>query len=148
MRILPKKQFFKAEEEQQIIAAIREAELNTSGEIRVHVESRCKGNAFERGLAVFAELEMHKTQLQNGVLFYFATKDHKFAIVADEGINNVVAEDFWENIKQDLQEKFQAKAFAEGLCEAIEAAGKQLKQHFPYQSDDKNELPDDISKGD
>ena len=148
MRIFPKKPFFTSEEEKQIVSAIREAERNTSGEVRVHVESRCKENPFERGLAVFSELEMHKTQLKYGVLFYLASKDHKFSIIADEGINNVVPEDFWEDIKKDLEEKFRVKAFSTGLCEAIKATGVQLKTHFPYQSDDVNELPDDISKGD
>lgn len=147
MNIL-KKKFFTKKQEEEIINAIKTAETNTSGEIKVHVESKCEGDAFGRGLQVFGELEMHKTEARNGVLFYLATKDHKFAIVADEGINAVVSDNFWDNIKDDMQVHFKAKAFTEGLSEGILAAGEELKTHFPYQSDDKNELSDDISIGD
>jgi uncharacterized membrane protein len=88
---------------------------------------------------------MHKTKLRNGVLFYLAIKDKKFAILGDAGINAAVPGDFWEKIKNYMQEEFRKGNFTEGLCEGIRMAGEQLKSHFPYQSDDVNELPDDIS---
>ena len=140
--------FFKAEEEKQIIQAIRDAEDKTSGEIRVHVEPKCKDDSFKRALDVFADLEMHKTKQHNGVLFYLAYDSHKFSIVADEGINKVVPEHFWEDIKDMMEEKFKNGDFLSGLTQGIALAGEQLKQFFPSQGGgDKNELTDEISEG-
>lgn len=138
--------FFNEEEERRIIDAIRKAEDHTSGEIRVHVEPQCKGDSFERALELFAELEMHQTQLHNGVLFYLAYESHKFSIVADEGINQAVPENFWEEIKDMMQEKFKNKEFILGLSEGILLTGEQLKTYFPIdEKGDQNELSDDIS---
>ena len=139
--------FFTSDQKQQIISAIKDAELNTSGEIRVHIENHCKKEVLDRAAVVFASLKMHKTKLRNGVLFYLAIKDHKFAILGDGGINAVSADDFWDNIKVMMQHKFKENEFAEGLSSGIKMAGEQLKAHFPYQSDDINELDDDISFG-
>lgn len=131
----------------EIVAAIKEAELNTSGEIRVHLETHCKGNVLDRAAQVFGILDMHKTELRNGVLFYLAMDDHKFAILGDKGINDKVPEHFWENIRDHVIAQFKEGRMAGGLAEGIRMAGEQLKAHFPYQSDDTNELSDDISFG-
>ena len=139
--------FFSSEKKQQIVSAIKEAELNTSGEIRVHIENHCKREVLDRATSVFASLKMHKTKLRNGVLFYLAIKDHKFAILGDGGINAVVPDDFWDNIKEMMQLKFKEGEFTAGLSSGIKMAGEQLKVHFPYRSDDINELDDDISFG-
>ena len=140
--------FFNATEETAIIKAIRDAEDRTSGEIRVHVEPTCKGDSFERALALFAELEMHRTQLHNGVLFYLAYDDHNFSIVADEGINKLVPENFWEDIKDMMEAKFKQGEFVIGLQQGVALAGEQLKKYFPHEGGkDKNELTDDVSKG-
>ncbi len=137
--------FFTPEQKGKIKSAIKDAELNTSGEIRVHIEKYCKGNVLDRASYIFGELRMHKTQQRNGVLFYLAVNDHKFAILGDSGINAVTPENFWENIKEKMLEHFTQENFTEGLAEGIRMAGEQLKNHFPYQTDDVNELPDDIS---
>lgn len=136
---------FNEAQKKAIVDSIKEAELNTSGEIQVHIENTCKKEVMDRATEVFASLNMHKTKLRNGVLFYLAVKDKKFAILGDAGINNVVPSDFWESIKNSMQTEFRQGKFTEGLCEGIRKAGEQLKSHFPYQSDDVNELPDDIS---
>lgn len=133
------------EEKKSIESAIQEAELNTSGEIRVHLENHCRQEVLDRAAEVFATLKMHKTQLRNGVLFYLAMKDHQFAILGDSGINQKVPEHFWEDICDFMRAKFKEAKYAEGLSEGIKMAGQQLKEHFPYKSDDRNELPDDIS---
>jgi uncharacterized membrane protein len=139
--------FFNEAEEHKIIDAIRKAEDHTSGEIRVHVEPECKGDSFQRAIELFAELEMHRTQLHNGVLFYLAYESHKFSIVADEGINKAVPENFWEEIKDMMQSKFKDKDFVLGLTEGIALTGQQLKTYFPIDEEaDQNELSDDISK--
>jgi uncharacterized membrane protein len=139
---------FTKEDEKAIVAAIKEAELNTSGEVQVHIESHCKGNVLDRAAKVFSILKMHKTKLRNGVLFYLAVKDHKFAILGDIGINQLTPDDFWDVIKDNMGEYFKKGELTAGICEGIKMAGEQLKSHFPYQDDDVNELPDEVSFGD
>lgn len=136
---------FTEENKLHITNAIRVAETNTSGEIRVHIEKYCKENVLDRAAYVFEKLEMHKTELRNGVLFYLAVDDKKFAILGDAGINQRVPENFWENVKEIALKKFKDGAYADGLAEGIVKAGEQLKEQFPYQTDDVNELSDEIS---
>ncbi len=144
----PAKLFFSKEEKEDIVQAVKNAELDTSGEIRVHIENKFKGDAKDGAALIFKKLGMHKTELRNGVLFYLALGNRKFAILGDAGVNQVVPENFWDDIRDTMLNYFREDNFAEGLTEGISMAGKQLKKHFPYQSDDVNELPDDISFGD
>jgi len=139
--------FFTEKEKKQIIDAIKAAELNTSGEIRFHIENKLKGDLMDRAAFIFDKLEMQKTSERNGVLFYLAVKSHKFAILGDLGINKVVPNDFWDEIKDKMQVHFKKKEFSHGIIEGIKMAGEKLKEYFPYQSDDINELSDDISYG-
>jgi len=138
---------FSEADQLKITNAIRVAETNTSGEIRVHIENRCAGDVLDRAAYIFEKLEMHKTELRNGVLFYLAIEDRKFAILGDAGINEKVAEDFWESTKDIVIGKLKEGKYADGLADGIVKAGEQLKTHFPYQQDDVNELSDDISFG-
>jgi uncharacterized membrane protein len=137
--------FFTKEQQAQILASVRSAEDATSGEVRVHIETSCSGEVLDRAAWVFGKLGMHKTALRNGVLFYLAVVDRKFAIIGDAGINAKVPEGFWNNVKEILQKNFKEGKFTDGLSEGIVLAGEQLKTHFPHQSDDVNELPDEIS---
>ena len=139
--------FFSREEKELIKSAVKEAELNTSGEIRVHLDNHCREDVMDRAAWWFGRLDMHKTQQRNGVLFYLAVKDRKFAILGDAGINAVTPEDFWDSIKEHMAEQFAQGKFSEGLKEGILMAGKALKEHFPHQDDDVNELSDEISFG-
>ncbi len=139
--------FFDSEQQEMISKAIRNAENQTSGEIRVHLERKCEGNVLDRAARVFADLEMHKTNLRNGVLFYLAYEDRKFAILGDAGINSAVAEGFWDQITVRMQQKFRAGHFLEGLIEGVEMAGHQLNSNFPRSADDINELSDKVSFG-
>ncbi len=141
------KDIFTEQQQQQIREAIQEAELNTSGEIKVHIENHCKEDTMDRAAFVFEQLQMHKTALRNGVLFYLALKDRQFAILGDVGINQKVEEGFWNKISEMMLNYFQKGDFALGLVEGVKAAGQQLKTHFPYQQGDVNELSDDISFG-
>lgn len=141
-------QYFTEEDKLQITNAIRVAENNTSGEIRVHIEKHCSGDVLDRAAYIFDKLEMQKTQLRNGVLFYLAVEDRKFAILGDAGINRKVPENFWGEIKENVIDSFKESRFAEGLSNGIIKAGEQLKAHFPHQDDDVNELSDEISFGD
>jgi uncharacterized membrane protein len=140
-------QLFSKDEQLRIVEAIQQAELNTSGEIRVHIDRRCPEDVLDRAAYWFEKLEMHKTAARNGVLLYLAADDHKFAILGDAGINHTVPEGFWDNIRNLMQEYFREGRFAEGLVKGIVASGEQLKAHFPYQSDDVNEISNEISFG-
>ena len=139
--------FFSKEEKEVIKSAVKEAELNTSGEIRVHIDNHCKEEVMDRAAWWFEKLKMQKTAQRNGVLFYLAVKDHKFAILGDGGINAVTPDDFWDQIKEKMLASFMEGEFANGLKEGILMAGEALKSHFPYQDDDINELSDEISFG-
>jgi uncharacterized membrane protein len=132
------------EEQKQILGAIKEAERNTSGEIRLYIEDTCKENVLDRAAFIFNELGMHKTKERNGVLIYLAMESRHFAIIGDSGINSKVKKDFWHDIKLEMQHHFTAGDFVTGLLNGVEMTGQALKEYFPYQRDDKNELPDDI----
>ncbi|MDR0982943.1 MAG: TPM domain-containing protein [Culturomica sp.] len=137
--------FFTAEQKRQIEASIGEAERLTSGEIRLHIDARCKGDALACAAEHFHRLGMDRTELRNGVLFYLSINDHKFAVVGDKGIHERVPEDFWDNIYRITVEYFHAGQFAEGISWGILEAGKQLATHFPISPDDINELSNEIS---
>ena len=141
------KDFFTQDEINKIVESIEKAELETSGEIRFHLESNCKGEALNRAIQVFKNLKMHKTELHNGTLIYLATVDKKFAIVGDKGINEKVPDDFWEDVKDEMSEKFKNNEFVDGISNAVLKVGEKLKEYFPYKSDDVNELSDDVSIG-
>ena len=137
--------FFNPEEESRIVAAIRGAELATSGEIRVHVEVGARKPALDVATRVFRQLKMEETEDRNGVLILLAVDRREFAILGDEGINKVVPEDFWATERDLMQQHFKKGDFATGIERAIQQIGAKLKQYFPYQTDDVNELPDEIS---
>jgi uncharacterized membrane protein len=137
--------FFTPEGRQLIEQAILEAEKDTSGEIRVHVETEFAGDILDRAATIFARINMHKTQLRNGVLIFFGIRNRQFAILGDAGINKAVPDDFWENIKSVMESYFRNSEFATGLAIGVKMAGEQLKKHFPYQTDDLNELTNEIS---
>ncbi len=137
--------FFTAEQQEEIHQAILNAELDTSGEIRVHIENTCKGDALDRALVVFNKLGMEKTESRNGVLFYLAVKNRKFAIIGDKAIHEQVTDSFWDALKNKMLNQFRENKFTDGLVDAISETGTHLKKYFPYKKEDENELPDDIS---
>lgn len=144
---LKAKHFFSTKDKEKIIAAIEEAEKCTSGEIRVHVESGSGKDIIVRAKEVFEKLGMTKTELRNGVLIYLATEERHFAIIGDRGINEVVPVNFWEETKEQMSNYFKEGRFVDGVCYGINTAGRHLAAHFPYKSDDVNELSNDISEG-
>ncbi|TLP74380.1 TPM domain-containing protein [Maribacter sp. ACAM166] len=139
--------FLTVSEEQEIVDAILTAEKNTSGEIRVHIEARTQKKHYKRAQEIFHLLKMDNTKHENGVLIYVAVHDRKFVICGDKGIDNVVPEDFWQTTKDTIQRYFIKGAYKEGLIAGVLKAGTELNSHFPWHSDDTNELPNEISKG-
>ena len=140
-------EFLTKAEEQAIVEAIGVAEKNTSGEIRVHIEKENTIAPIDRAMEVFRTLNMENTQERNGVIIYVAVKSKQFAIYGDKGINEKVADDFWNSTKEAMQNHFQNGNFKQGLIDGILKAGEQLKTHFPHQDDDTNELSNEISIG-
>jgi len=139
--------YFSKTEIEKIKNEIISAEKNTSGEIRIHLDKKCSADPVEAAIKVFEKLGMTNTKDRNGVLIYLALKDKKMAIVGDTGIDEKVPDDFWESVKDTMLQDFKEGKFVEGICEAIKESGIKLSTYFPYQSDDENELSDEISIG-
>ena len=139
--------FFTKEQQEEITAAVRRAELKTSGEIRLFIDSKCKGDVLDRAAFIFEHLEIHKTVKRDGVLFYLAIDHRKFAILGDAGINAVVKPDFWDEIKKEMLTHFSRAEFTKGLVKGIEMAGEALEKYFPHEENDTNELADEIVFG-
>mgnify|MGYP004442625293 FL=1 len=137
-----------APEQQRILDAIRAAELQTSGEVRVHIENRCPDKEpMARATTLFGKLGMTQTQQRNGVLIYVALKSRRFCILGDSGIHSVAGQDFWQSARDAMQPLFAAGKPAEAIAEGVRRVGELLHERFPYQEDDVNELPDEISWG-
>ncbi|MGQ9619446.1 MAG: TPM domain-containing protein [Bacteroidales bacterium] len=145
MKAMKASSFFTREQKKAIISVIREAEKDTSGEIRIHIETYCPEDVLDRAAWIFHKIGMDKTRQRNGVLFYLAVADKKFAVIGDAGINSKVPEGFWNQVKELLTKYFTAGLYTEGLTEGIKLAGRQLKNFFPYGKNDINELSDEIS---
>lgn len=140
-----KRKPFTSEQETVLLQAIKTAETQTSGEIRLHIDAKCPIDPLVKAKQLFVKLDMHKTAERNGILFYVNLKQRRFAIWGDEGINAKVPENFWDEIKNTCLEHFKNQQIIEGLEKSILMCGNQLKAHFPISANDKNELSNDIS---
>ena len=147
------RRFFTGDEQQRIRAAIAAAELRTSGEIRFHLERDVpdkppvEGDPYRQARRIFDRLGMHRTAARNGVLVYVAVRSRRFAVVGDEALHARVGDGFWSDVVAAMAGRFAEDDFAAGLETGIAMIGEKLREHFPYQDDDVNELPDDISYG-
>jgi len=137
--------FFSKSEKDKIIAAIREAETNTSGEVRVHLAARVQGDVLSHAKKIFEKIGMARTKDRNGVLIFLALRDKQVVILGDQGIHDKVSGNFWNEEIGLMQSYFRKGEFAVGIAQAVLQVGEKLKTFFPYQKDDKNELPDKIS---
>jgi len=135
------------EQKQTIVTAIKRVEKSTSAELRVHLEDKCKGDVLDRVVQVFDKLGMRKTKQRNGVLIYVAIESRKSAIIGDINVNACVHKEFWDECDASMRSLFASGDYVAGICSALTMLEQELKEHFPYQSDDVNELPDDISIG-
>lgn len=132
-------------QEKHIVEEIQHAERKTSGEIRVHIENKCEGQALERAAQIFHDLGMDQTQQKNGVLIYIASEDHKAAVYAGKGIHTQVDDHFWSDLLQILLEHFKKEEYETGIAKAVKKAGDKLVEIFPYKRSDVNELSNEIS---
>lgn len=139
--------FLTADQQKTVVDVVRIAEKGTSGEIRIHIDRDCNIDPVKRAEEVFDKLHMNRTKLRNGVLIYVACNSKVFAIIGDKGIDRVVPENFWEDVIEAMGHEFRNGRFAEGISKAVLMTGEKLRDFFPYQNDDVNEQPDDISFG-
>jgi len=141
--------FFSPEEQSIIVSAVQEAELRTSGEVRVYAESKCSYvNPLDRAAEIFHNLQMQATQQRNAVLVYVALKDRQLALYADEGIYQKAGKDFWNTAVKKMLSHFNKEDYAQGIAAVVKEIGESLTDHFPYDGlTDKNELPDEIVFG-
>ncbi len=139
---------FTEEEKKRISQAILEAEEKTSGEVRVHIESHCPDdNILDRAAHIFAKLDMHETQLRNGVLIYIAMDDHKFAVIGDKGIHAKVPDRFWDSVAEIMSGHFKEGRLLDGIVAGVKTCGNELARDFPISDDDVDELSNEISFG-
>ena len=144
-----KKDFFSKDENELIVRAIRGAEQQTSGEVRVFVESKCRFiDPLDRALEIFSELKMENTQDRNAVLLYVALKDRQLAIYGDKGIHEKTGDEYWKMAVNTMVSHFNKENYATGISQCVTKIGEALQQYFPYdKKTDKNELPDEIIFG-
>jgi uncharacterized membrane protein len=144
-----KKKFFNDEENKLIVEAIQQAEKQTSGEIRVFVESKCSYmDALDRAKEIFFKHQMQKTAERNAVLIYLAVKDRQLAIFGDEAIHKKVGDQYWQRLVKHMISHFTKNNFAEGIRQTVLEIGNDLEKYFPHHKyTDKNELSDDIMFG-
>jgi uncharacterized membrane protein len=143
-----KREFFTKEQQQLMVKTIQEAEKNTSGEVRFFVESKCKYvDPVDRAKEIFLSLKMEQTRDRNAVLLYMAMDDHQLALFADEGIYQRLGSQYWNDEVKKIIAHFTKDDYTGGVCHVISDIGHALKKEFPYESSDKNELPDEIIFG-
>ena len=130
----------------EIVHAITLAEKMTSGEIRVHIQSKCKDDVFGEGKKIFHKLKMYKTKKRNGVLVFIALDSKRFAIVGDSGIHEKVGDDFWNETRDKMTGYFKKNQIKDGIIIGINDIGEKLKKYFPKKLDDKNELSNTLSE--
>ena len=138
-------EFLATLEQPRIVDAIGEAEMKTSGEIRVHIQPKAHGDIRTVAERTFERLGMTKTELRNGVLLFIACDEHRFVILGDRGIDEKVPPGFWDAIAANLTNRFQRGEFTDGIVDAIHAAGEQLKTFFPRAAGDVDELANEIN---
>jgi uncharacterized membrane protein len=137
--------FKKHLQDDRIVAAIREAELKTSAEIRVFISRKQIDDPVAAAQAAFVTLGMNKTAARNGVLIFVAPRAHKFAVIGDEAVHAKCGDGFWRELAASMADYFRKGEFTEGLIHGVTRAGQILIEHFPRQPDDRNELPDEIA---
>ncbi len=147
MEPLTAEELLNEQEQERVHAAIRAAELRTSGEIRVHIDDSIVDEVMDHAAFIFQELDMHRTAERNGVLIYVSAAQRRAAVIGDAGINSKLPHGYWNATLGVVLDRFREGRYADGLCAGIERLAEQLEQHFPRKSDDRNELSDQISYG-
>jgi len=143
-RLCNPRKFFSDKELLRINAAINEAEKNTSAEIKVVMARHCWGRLRDKAFKIFRRLDLHRTEQRNCVLVLLVVTNREFLIYGDEGIHEKVGQDFWNDVREKMQQAFREDAFGDGMCDGIRLIGQKLHDYFPYQEGDVNEISDGI----
>lgn len=142
---MKQKDFLAALDQPRIVAAIGEAEKQTSGEIRVHIQPKAGDDIRNAAERTFERLGMTKTELRSGVLLFIASEEQRFVILGDRGINEKAPAGFWDEIAAKLTIRFKAGELTDGIVEAIHSAGEELRHDFPRAAGDVDELTNEIN---
>jgi uncharacterized membrane protein len=142
-------EFMNDDELLRISNKIKEMESTTAGEIRVSVKEKKpflskRKSTHQLAHKEFFRLKMNETRDKTGILIFLILKERKFHILADEGINEKVPENTWDNVCREIQQKFQNGYFCDGILHGVERVGKILSEHFPIKPDDTNELSNEV----
>jgi uncharacterized membrane protein len=137
-------QFLKKIRHDEIVAAISEAEMKTSGEIRVFISRKLIDDPVPAAQAHFVAMGMEKTREKNGVLIFVAPRASKFAVIGDAGVHARCGDDFWTQLAREMSGHFRQSEFTTGIVHGVKKAGELLAQHFPRRPDDTNELSDEV----
>ncbi len=129
--------------------AIKASETAHQGEVRFVVEGALDGtplfsgqSARERAIELFSRLRMWDTEQNSGVLIYLLLADRQVEIISDRGIHAKAGAPAWTEICRAMETAFKAANFKQGAVLGIQAVTRQLTEHFPAQSGNRNELPD------
>ena len=142
------REFLSQLDHNRIVDAIRGAEAETSGQIRVYVQrGGLAGDPVIEAQKQFHKLGMQATKERNGVLIFVLPRAHKFAVLGDEGVHQKCGDEFWQQLVERMRAHFQSENFTKAMVEAIEEVGQLLARHFPKTSAPRNELPDEIVEG-
>ncbi len=133
----------------RITNKIKQIENNTSGELRVLFREKRHFLQKNKSLQDLAKTEFLKLNMQNtrdrtGILFYFLLSEKKFYIFADSGINSLVDQKTWDDIRDKIQAGFKQGKYLEAVLNGLEDAGQVLSKYFPKKADDTDELPDKV----
>ena len=132
---------------QKIVDTICHAEAGTSGEIRIHLSNeKIKKDILVLAQEQFQKLNMHQTQLRNGVLLYINLAEKQFSLFGDEGIHQKVTQTFWNQLVTDVSTEIKSHSLETGIIYAIQKIGAALKNHFPSDPTlNPNELTNEVS---
>jgi putative membrane protein len=84
------------------------------------------------------------TKDRTGIMIYISLLERKVEVLADAGINEQVDADYWDKLVATLLIQISEGKIVDGLVHAISECGKSLEKSFPIQSDDLNEITDDL----
>jgi len=138
------REFLTPAESDRVNAAIKNAERDTSAEIKLVVARHCWSDIKNKASGIFKKLGLDKTKEHNGVLILFIVTNREFLVYGDQGIHEKVGQDFWNDIRDRMSADFHEGRFADGICDGIELIGKKLAEYFPHKRGDINEIADEI----
>ena len=133
MVIMHPKKLIKQLPHDTLVAAIREVEQKTSGQIRVLISHKSVADPVAAAQKEFVRLGMTKSSERNGVLIFVAPRTHKFAVIGDAGVHAKCGDEFWRELAKVMTDYFRRSEFTEGIIHGVRKAGELLAAHFPKQ---------------